>query len=70
MGKKDLDQFKRMIRAFAALFVIAATTLVFVAVWIKYYNIGIGNDLLIQKQWQSLPGKVLSGNIIQTGGLK
>lgn len=51
MGKKDLDQFKRMIRAFAALFVIAATTLVFVAVWIKYYNIGIVFPFYYRGHW-------------------
>ena len=41
MNRSDLDQFKRMLRALAALVVIAIAAVVFFVTWTKFYNVGI-----------------------------
>ena len=41
VGKKDLEQYKRIIRAIAVLIVIVIMVFIFYVIWTKYYNRGI-----------------------------
>lgn len=54
MNRSDLDQFKRMIRAFAALVVIAITAAIFLIVWMNFYNAGIVLPFHLKGHWMML----------------
>ena len=41
MSHNDLDQFKRMLRALAALLLIVGMSLIFLYIWRSYYNLGV-----------------------------
>lgn len=41
MKQKNFDQYKRILRFFVAMFVIASSTVVFMEIWKEYYNDGI-----------------------------
>lgn len=49
--KKDFEQYKRIIRAFAVLVVIATTTIIFYIVWIECYNLGIVFPFYSKGHW-------------------
>lgn len=41
MNRNELDQFKRMLRAFAAMILIIIMAVLFLFIWTRYYNLGV-----------------------------
>lgn len=54
MNRSDLDQFKRMIRALAALIVIAITAVIFLITWTEYYNEDIVLPFHLKGHWMMI----------------
>ena len=51
MSHNDLDQFKRMLRALAALLLIIGMTLIFLFIWRSYYNLGVVFPFYYKGHW-------------------
>lgn len=51
MSHNDLDQFKRMLRALAALLLIAGMSLIFLYIWRSYYNLGVVFPFYYKGHW-------------------
>lgn len=54
VGKKDLEQYKRIIRAIAVLIVIVIMVFIFYVIWTKYYNRGIVFPFYSKGHWLML----------------
>lgn len=51
MSRNELDQFKRMLRAVAALLLIVGMAVVFLFVWKRYYNLGVVFPFYYRGHW-------------------
>ena len=51
MSHNDLDQFKRMLRALAALLLIIGMSLIFLYIWRSYYNLGVVFPFYYKGHW-------------------
>lgn len=51
MSHNDLDQFKRMLRALAALLLIVGMSLIFLYIWRSYYNLGVVFPFYYKGHW-------------------
>lgn len=51
MNRNDLDQFKRMIRAVAALILIIVMAVFFLFIWKKFYNLGVVFPFYYKGHW-------------------